>query len=31
VVFFVVDKSMDKFNFTEKCLKILGKKVQTVL
>ena len=31
VVFFTVDKSMDKFNFTEKCLKNLGKSVKTVL
>ncbi|MDA3886251.1 MAG: transcription-repair coupling factor [Candidatus Delongbacteria bacterium] len=31
VVNFVVDKSMDKFNFTEKCLQMLGRKVKTVL
>ena len=31
VVDFVLDKSMDKFNFTEKCLKSLGKRVKTVL
>ena len=31
VVNFVLDKSMDKFNFTEKCLKSLGKTVKTVL
>ncbi|MCK4980547.1 MAG: hypothetical protein KAS62_09130, partial [Candidatus Delongbacteria bacterium] len=31
VVYFVVDKYMDKFNFTEKCLQLLGKSVKTVL
>ncbi|MBN2790342.1 MAG: transcription-repair coupling factor [Candidatus Delongbacteria bacterium] len=31
VVNFVMDKDMDKFNFTEKCLKMMGKSVKTVL
>ena len=31
IIYFTVDKALDKFNFTEKCLQQLGKSVKTVL